>query len=273
MRTVIALLGLWCALSTPPAAAQNYLPGIADLIASGELKVGMFSADAPPMIVTDAGGRTGGYDARIAEAIAKALGIKLTIIRTEKTANALIEQVARGDVDIAVSYVSRTPARALKVLFTRPYLKQNYTLLMSRAFAAQRGSGCPTAKAFFDEVVDTPVGIIEESSDVGSVLHVQPKANLVRFGSFEEMMEGVRTGVVKQAFQGEVTVHHYLADHPAMRVFTQVCEFSGWTDDISIAVNGQKPDLVTFLNVLLDHVVILADHESTSLTIDPWYNE
>lgn len=273
MRTVVALLTLWCASFTLAAAAQDYLPGVADLVASGELKVGVFTWDAPPMIVTDEDGKAGGYDVRIAEAIARTLGVKLTIVRTEKTANAVIEQVARGDVDIAVSYISRTPTRALKVLFTRPYLSQSHTLLLNRTFVAQRGGGCPTTRAFLDEIDGTPVGILNGSAHVERVLHAQPNANLVRYDSFDEMMQAVRSGAVVQSFQGEVTVHRYLADHPAMRVFTQVCEFPRWTDNIAIAVNGRRPELVDFLNVFLDHVVVSADHESTTLTIDPWYDE
>jgi ABC-type amino acid transport substrate-binding protein len=273
MRRAVGLLILCCALFAPPASAQQYLPGIADLIANDELKVGMLAWDVPPMIVTGEDGTAGCYDVRIAEAIAQTLGVRLSIVRTEKTANAIIEQVARGDVDIAVSYLSRTPTRALKVLFTRPYLEQNHTLLLSRAFVAQQGGGCPNAEAFLEEALQTPVGIVGESAYVERVLHAQPNANIIRFDTFDEMMQALRSGAVAQSFQGEITVHRSLADHPAMRVFAQLCEFPSWPDNVSMAVNGQRAELVSFLNVFLDHVVLSVDEAATSLTIDPWYNE
>lgn len=273
MRALIGSLILCCVVSAPPAIAQEYLPGVADLITAKALKVGMLAWDVPPMIVTSADGTVGGYDVRIAEAIARALGVKLSIVRTEMTANGVIDQVARGDVDIAVSYLSRTPSRSLKVLFTRPYLDQNHTLLLSRAFAARHGGGCPTTKAFLDSTEQTPVGIVKESAYVGRLLHAQPNAELVRFDRFDEMMQAVLSGAVVQSFQGEVTVHRYLTDHPAMRVFAQRCEFPTWRDQIAIAVNGRRPELVSFLNVFLDHVAISVDENGASLSIDPWYDE
>ena len=273
MAAVVVLVTSCCAFFAPPAPAQNYLPGVADIIAGGELKVGMFTWDAPPMIVTREDGTTSGFDVRIAEAIAHTLGVKLKIVRTEKTPNAVIEQVARGDVDIAVSYISRTPSRAKKVLFTRPYLTQDHTLLLNRAVAANRGGGCPTVETFLAQIVQTPLGILNESADIERVLHAQPNAKLVRFNGLEEMIQAVRAGTVGQSFQGEITVRRFLAGHPAMRVFTQVCELPHWTDQISIAVNGKRPELLAFLNVFLDHVVVSGEQDSAKLTIDQWYNE
>lgn len=272
MRRTVALFVALYAWSAP-SASQDYLPGIAELIVSGELRVGMIALDAPPMITTDENGNPGGYDAEIAAAIGDTLGVEVKIVRTEFTHNAVIEQVARGDVDIAISYVGKTPSRALKVLFTKPYLTQHHSLLVRRTHIALHKGVCPDLEGFLADSAELPVGIQAGTSYVGSILHAQPNAKLTKFNSFAELMQAVRSGAIERSFQGEISARHYLSEHPGMRIFTQLCILPDWQEQIAIAVNGRKPALVDFLNVFLDHVEVSMRDDGLILTIDPWYND
>ena len=272
MRPTIAcvVLGLWSA-GVCAATAQPYLPGLDDLIQRGELKVGMFTYDSAPMVTTGKNGETTGYDAEIAATIAKALGVKLTIVRTEATAQGVIDQVARGDVDIGVSYLTRTVDRAREVLFTRPYLTQDLSLLINRVHAAAKhGSKCPTADEFVAELADAPIGVENGSAYAADLAAINPQADLNRYDSFSAMMDALRTGAIAVSFQGDLAARHYLAENPSMRVFATLCDIPAWKENIAIAVNGKEQALVPFLDVLLDQIQITVEGDTVRLTTDPW---
>ena len=272
MRLTIAcvVLGLWSA-GISVASAQPYLPGLDALIQRGELKVGMFTYDSPPMVMTDKNGNTSGYDVQIATTIAKALGVKLTIVRTENTAQGVIDQVARGDVDIGVSYLTRTVDRAREVLFTRPYLTQDLTLLVNRVHAvALHGGKCPTTDEFVAELPDVPIGVENGSAYAADLSGIDPKADLHRFDSLSAMMEALRAGAIAVSFQGDLAARHYLGDNPSMRVFAMLCDIPEWKENIAIAVNGKEQALVPFLDVLLDQIHITTEGDTVQLTTDPW---
>lgn len=272
MRLTIGLvaLGLWSVCAAGPASTQPYLPGLDDLIERGELKVGMFTYDASPMVTTGKNGEATGYDAEIAATIAKALGVELTIVRTEDTAQGVIDQVARGDVDIGVSYLTRTVDRAREVLFTRPYLTQDLALLVNRVHAAKHGGKCPTAEEFVAEIRDVQIGVAKGSAYAARLAAIDPQADLTRYDTFPAMMDALRAGTIAHSFQGDLIARHYLADNPSMRVFAMLCDLPDWKENIAIAVNGNEQALVPFLDVLLDQIHITAEGDTVSLTTDPW---
>ena len=64
-------------------------------------------------------------------------------MRTAATHDELVAQVAAGEVDIAVSSVSRTVERAQAVRFSRPYLTQSVAVALNRVRALQENVACP----------------------------------------------------------------------------------------------------------------------------------
>jgi polar amino acid transport system substrate-binding protein len=271
MRLTIACVALGVlSAGVSAASAQPYLPGLDALIQRGELKVGMFTYDAAPMVTTGKNGETTGYDAEIAATIAKALGVKLTIVRTEDTAQGVIDQVARGEVDIGVSYLTRTVDRAREVLFTRPYLTQDLTLLVNRVHAAKDGDKCPTTEEFVAHLRNVPIGVEKGTAYAASLAAIDPQADLNRFDTFPAMMDALRAGTVAFSFQGDLVGRHYLADNPSMRVFAMLCDLPDWKENIAIAVNGNEQALVPFLDVLLDQIHITTEGDTVRLTTEPW---
>src|SRR5262245_39891676 len=91
----------------------------------------------PPFFMQDATGQLTGYDIALARDIAKHLGVKIIFNREATTVDDLIDQVATGQADIAISFLSRTLHRAMKVNFTEPYLQVKKTLLVNRLQIAQ----------------------------------------------------------------------------------------------------------------------------------------
>jgi len=85
---------------------------------SGTIRVGM-AGDYPPMNATTVDGRLIGLDADLAGALAAILQVKLELV--QMPFGELLEAVRSGRVDIAISGITMTPQRNLKVAFAGPY--------------------------------------------------------------------------------------------------------------------------------------------------------
>lgn len=124
---------LWCLMLSLAAARGG-------AAASAEpLRVGV-SATFPPMIYKE-GGELVGVEADFAKALGEELGrpIKLVEVNWEDQIPAL----TGGRTDIIMSSVSVTPARQLRVAFTKPYLAVGQAVLVRREDANQYLLGFP----------------------------------------------------------------------------------------------------------------------------------
>jgi polar amino acid transport system substrate-binding protein len=88
------------------------------IVKSGQLRVGM-AGDYPPMNVRTRDGRLIGLEADLARALASILEVELVLV--EKPFGELLAAVEKGEVDVAISGITMTPRRNLKVAFAGPY--------------------------------------------------------------------------------------------------------------------------------------------------------
>ena len=90
------------------------------------------SPDREPMIfIRD--GEVDGFDAELIRRIADDLGLRVQFSQMKFAS--LIPALLAGKSDAVISSLSITPARQEKVLFSRPYLRNNYIALARRNFA------------------------------------------------------------------------------------------------------------------------------------------
>lgn len=111
--------------STPPAASLGGPDG------TNVLRVGV-TATMPPMIFKR-NGEYAGIEADLARQLAADLGktVRFVEVPWDKQIDALLE----GRTDIIMSSMSITPARAMRIEFTRPYMKSGQTALVRRTEA------------------------------------------------------------------------------------------------------------------------------------------
>lgn len=83
----------------------------------------------------------------MANGLARRLGVELQFVRTAATHDELVAQVATGEVDVAVSSITRTVERAKVVRFSRPYLTQSVAVALNRVRALQENVACPDTAA------------------------------------------------------------------------------------------------------------------------------
>lgn len=116
-RRGLALLagaGLLAGVTVHAATAQT----VAQIKARGVVKVGML-VDFPPFGIMNADNQPDGYDADVARALAKDMGVKLQLVPV--TGPNRIPYLASGQVDLLVASLGITPDRAKKVDFSQPY--------------------------------------------------------------------------------------------------------------------------------------------------------
>lgn len=105
---------------------------------SGKLTVGTASG-FPPYEFLDTSASDGkkidGIDIKLAEAVAKKLGVKLEI--QDMTFQSLLSSLTTGKVDIAVSAINPTEERKKTVDFSDSYLEGKQTLLVRKEDAGK----------------------------------------------------------------------------------------------------------------------------------------
>lgn len=111
------LLCLLLLVAAVPAWAQSVLDTI---LARGTLRVGL-TGDYRPFSIKDAAGKFTGMDVDLAEALAKAMGVKLEIVPTAWPA--LMADLRDHKYDIGMGGITITLERAKTAMFSAPVLR------------------------------------------------------------------------------------------------------------------------------------------------------
>jgi polar amino acid transport system substrate-binding protein len=197
-RTISVLLFCVFAVAAglPPAAAANpNAPVLARVVERGELRVGM-SGGQPPFTMKSKDGDLFGYEVDLAEMLAGAMGVKLTLV--EKPFGELLGALAKGEVDAVMSGMTITPARNLKAAFVGPYVVSGKSILTKDSTLAAA-----------DEVEDINEADIKLAALAGStsqsfVERLIPEAQLTTVPDYDA---GVKLVL-------EDKVHALVADYP-----------------------------------------------------------
>jgi len=254
MGALLALAGL------PPAAsataALSSFPDIRQVQERGALRVGLVAKDIPPLLVTGSEGQPAGIEVAMANGLAKRLGVKLQFVRTAATHDDLVAQVAAGEVDIAVSSVSRTAERAQAVRFSRPYLTQSVAVALNRVRALQENVACPNTPADAAALAARPggLGVTRGGAYEQALRNQDKKINPVVFDTVRELHDALETDRLLAGLGGEIELRQMFARHPAARIKLKLCLVGEQKDHIAIAVRPDAPNLVGWIDVVLDNV-------------------
>lgn len=191
LSTCAAVAG--CAAMSSTGASPS--PVIARILDRGELRVGT-SGTQPPLSATAKDGSLMGFDIEIANAMAQAMGVKLTLVPMDFAA--LLPAVQSGTVDMALSGLTMTPQRNLKVAFVGPYLVSGMSLLTkSKTMTKLR-------KAEEINTADVRVAALRGSTAEKFAETNMPKAQMLLVDTLDEGVAQVREGKVDAL----------IADHP-----------------------------------------------------------
>jgi polar amino acid transport system substrate-binding protein len=243
----------------PPPAPTSASPVIDRILQHGELRVGT-SGNQPPLNATTKQGQIIGFDADLAAALAKAMGVKLTLVPIQFSE--LLPSLERGDVDMVLSGLTITPQRNLHVVFVGPYLVSGMSILTKeKTMATLRHA----------EEIDTPkvkLAALRGSTAEKFAQENVPRAKLVLTNTLDEGVELVRKGKVDALLADHpfcrVTVYRYRSDH------LETLDTPFTFEPLGIALPPNDPLLTNWTqNTLAD----LDDSGAIFETMSKWFEE
>jgi len=239
IRTILlsAALVLGAALSSATLAGDT----LQRVIDFKTLKVGT-SGGQPPFSMTDRGGKLMGFDLDLAKALANAMRVKLEI--KVMPFGDLLSALEEGKVDMVISGVSITPARAEEAMFIGPYMMSGKSILTKNDVLAKVSDSDQFNRS------DLKLAALKNSTSASFVSSVAPEATLVEIADYDEGVAMVRDG----------TVDGMVADMPICVLSVLRYPDAGFVtlenpltvEPIGIAVNGNDPQFGNLVDNYLE---------------------
>lgn len=247
-QTMIFLLVFFAAVS---AAGQEYPPDIQRIIDRGELIVAMYANDIPPFYMHDKNGRLYGLDVDLAEGIGRELGVSVRFKRDYQSFPEIVDGVAHHEADLAITLLSRTLKRALKVRFTEPYIVLRQGLLINRVRLAQRKSDLTLR-----EILNHPSSEIAVKAGTSYVNFASQRFPLAQIKAYPEwdphIIDAVVSGEVLAAFHDEIEIKKVVIGKPDTALKLQTVVLKVTQDPIAMAVPWESIHLLSWLNLYLE---------------------
>lgn len=216
---------------------------IEDILKAGELRVG-FEAGYLPFEMADNKGEFIGFDIDIAKEMAKAMGVKLTLVNTAW--DGIIPALLTKKFDLIMSGMTVTQERNLKVNFADPYIIVGQTILLNKKHEG-------VVKSYKD-LNDPKYTVASKLGTTGeqAIKRLIPKAN---YKSFE-----VESEAALEALSGKADATVY--DLPFCAVFMaqqgvgkMIFLDQPFTyEPLAWAVRKGDPDLLNWLNNFLSQI-------------------
>ncbi len=223
-------------------------PDIARIVTRGELIVAMLGVDTPPFFY-EKNGELVGLEVDLARAIGKELGVKVRFNRDAKTFNAVVDIIARGEADMAISKLSRTLARTQVISFSQPYLTLNHALMLNRVKFAEfaKDRALPQVVRGFTG----SIGVIAKSSFSDYARRNFPQAKIMEYPGWGDVLKALDKGEIIGAYRDEFEVKRILKADPTASLVLRTVTFKDLEDTLGIAVGIHDPVLLAFVNEYL----------------------
>ena len=234
------------------AAIALMPPDIQRILDRGKLIVAVLGNDNAPFFVKTETGQADGLDIQLAQALADQLGVDLELNRTPDTFNGVVDAVYYRGADMAISKISRTMKRAVRVRFSHPYLQMRQGLLINRLLLAQQTNS--------DNVIETirgltgDVGVIEGSSYVGFLKQKFPQATIVELASWEDIVTAVSAGDLLAGYRDEFEIKKVVKTKPDAALQLQTAVLTDTQDALAMVLPWESTHLLAFANQYLDNL-------------------
>ncbi|MGD1713263.1 transporter substrate-binding domain-containing protein [Dapis sp. BLCC M172] len=225
-------------------------PEIQKILDRGKLIVAMTEYDNSPFFVKNERGELEGLDIKIAQGLAQGLGVELELNRSAKTFNEVVKIVSQGQADLAISKLSQTLNRATKISFSHPYVTMRQGLLLNRVQLTKAAKNKETVEFLRD--FEGRIGVINGSSYEGFAKQKFPKATIVKYSSWEDIIQGAIKGDILAAYRDELEVKKIIINQPNVALNFQTVALKDTQDPIAIALPWSSSHLLEFVNLYLE---------------------
>lgn len=224
-------------------------PDIARIVTRGELVVAMLKVDTPPFFFFDDAGQWTGLEVGLAQSLAKELGVKLRFNREAGTFNAVVDLLANGQADLAISKLSRTLARTQTIAFSDAYLTLNHSLILNRVKFAQLSHGRPLPEVIRN--FNGSIGVIAKSSFADYARTNFPHAKVQEFPTWNEVLVALHKGEIVSAYRDEFEVKRVLKADPTVSLVLRTVTLKDLEDTLGIGVAVTDTTLLAYVNQFL----------------------
>ena len=236
----------------PAAARAANRRDIDAILARGELRVAVANIETAPFF-SGTGAALAGSDIDMARAIADALGVPARFVRTADSFDAVVDQIAAGEADIAASKLSISLPRARRVMFSEPYLVLHHALAVSRLRLA-REYGDRDLQSVLADFRDR-LGVIAHSAYEDYARRNFPHAQLVALPGWDDVVAGVRSGDLLAGYRDEFEIKKLQIIDPALSLTVRTVTITDAHDEIGIALPPDAPQLTAFVNLFLRQMI------------------
>lgn len=164
-------------------ASQAQADQLADIKAAGVVKVATFDANPPFGSVDAKTHHIVGYDVDFAQALAKALGVKLELVATNPANR--IPLLQSGKADLIVADITITPERAQVIDFSTPYFVTGQQFLVP--------AGSPDK---LDEYSKARIGAVKGTTGEQALHQRFPQARVLSYDDIPLALTALRNGNV-----------------------------------------------------------------------------
>jgi len=244
--------------ATPPVLVNGLVrvpdgrllaPDIARIVTRGELVVAMLKVDTPPFFFFDDSGQWTGLEVGLAQSLAKELGVKLRFNREAGTFNAVVDLLANGQADLAISKLSRTLARSQTIAFSDAYLTLSHSLILNRVKFAQLSRGRPLPEVIRN--FDGSIGVIAKSSFADYARTNFPHAKVQEYATWNDVLVAVNKGEIVSAYRDEFEVKRVLKADPTVSLVLRTVTLKDLEDTLGIGVAVTDTTLLAYVNQFL----------------------
>lgn len=256
LRSGLAALAIAAAALGGAARAESVVD---EIVAAGKIRVGMSSF--APWAMRDRDGEFIGFEIDVANAVARDLGVELEL--TPTAWDGIIPALLAGKFDVIIGGMSITPARNLKVNFTRPYAHSGLDLAANKERAAGRQRLADFNRA--DAVVAMRRGV----AGVDSVRRLLPLATIRQFDDEAACIREVVAGKADAWISAAPAPATAVAEHPE-RLFLPLMQTFARTNEGFALRKGDPDSLNYFDNWILANADFLRDRHDYWFRTSEW---
>lgn len=222
---------------------------IQDIVKRGKLVVAMYSKDSPPFYFVNKNNQLEGFDVVLIEGFARLLGVTVEYNRSAKFFDDTVTQVENNEADLAITKLSLTFKRAMRLGFSEPYINLRQSLLVNRLELIKQLQGRPQEEAI--QNLTGKIGVLAKSSYVDYAKYFH-KAEVISYSSWSDAVEDARVGKITAAFRDDAEIKLILREHPEYALDLMSVILTDTRDPKGIAVSMDHKNLKYLLNFYLN---------------------
>lgn len=220
---------------------------------SGTLRIGILEKNVPPFVFTK-DGQPAGYEVDICRGMAAVLKVEPEFVKIPGSYNDVVDAVAKGIVDIAVSQLTKTARRSRFVYFSEVYFATELSLAVSRRSLTQSGVAVEPGKTDKSAVVlsrlkDMAFTLVTMGgTQSGPILRQMFPLGKIEFtDSWDEAALRVYRGQADVAFMTSASFE--IAAHNDPKLLYKLAELKLDVHvPMAMAISPEKPQLARWIN-------------------------